>query len=370
VAAPICVPESVVRRRLVPAFVVWATLLPFLVPTTAAAAAEFTVIRPTPAGDRFETSASIARTTFPDGASEAFLVNGDNPVDALAAASVAGPDIPILYTRRDEVPTSVLQALADLEVEDVVLIGGRAVISDRVRERLSSEFGVGRIEGADRYDTAAKLATLAVEISGENPQEVLLVGGQRLPDALSAAPYAAQTGIPLLLTASDHLPPATARVLDELAPVTVRVVGGEGAVQSAALAGLEDEFEISRTYGADRYATSAAVARWTPGTAAVGFANGEKLVDALPGSVLLANLQGPILLTRPRVWGRTQGPGWSRTGISSPRAWPSAAPAAFPSTSSSTPGRSSRPPPSRSTPRPPTRPSASPSSPAPTSGTA
>lgn len=279
-------------------------------PAPARAGQDFTVVRPARAGDRFATSASIARLAFPDGVAEAFLVNGDDPVDALAASAVAGPDVPILYTHRDTAPDEVRAALDDLGVEDVYAVGGRAVISEAVVDSLTTPTRtVSRLSGEDRYETAYLLATWAADLADTPPTTVILVRGDQLADALSAAPYAARTGTPMLLTASDHLPDATWAGLDDILGRvgTLKVVGGPSAVHDDVVeeaADLGDGFvrPVERWFGADRYDTSKFIAqlRWweTPQTT-VGLANGVSLVDALPGAVLLAQSQAPVLLTRP-----------------------------------------------------------------------
>ena len=283
-------------------------------PGHARAGQGFTVVRPAQTTDRFATSASIARLAFPDGVAEAFLVNGDNPVDALAASSVAGPDVPILYTHRDSTPEEVRAALDDLGVEDVYAVGGRAVVSDAVVASLTTPArAVSRLAGDDRYETAHLLATLAADLADTPPTTVVLVRGDQLADALSAAPYAARTGTPMLLTASDHLPDATRAGLDDILgdQGTLKVVGGPGAVHDDVVeeaADLGDGFvrPVERWYGTDRYDTSKFIARlrwWETPQTTVGLANGVSLVDALPGAVLLAQSQAPVLLTRPDALG-------------------------------------------------------------------
>lgn len=71
----------------------------------------FVVQRLTATADRFQTSASIARTAFPDGVPAAILVNGDDPVDALVVSAVATTKTSTLHTRRDAVPAYVIAAL-------------------------------------------------------------------------------------------------------------------------------------------------------------------------------------------------------------------------------------------------------------------
>jgi putative cell wall-binding protein len=80
-----------------------------------------------------------------------------------------------------------------------------------------------RIAGTDRFDTAAALAR-------QRPgKHVLLATGTDFPDGLAGTPLAGRTG-PLLLTLPTALPAATAEALQELAPTTITVLGGPGAV--------------------------------------------------------------------------------------------------------------------------------------------
>ena len=326
--------------------------------TAAPAAADeaFTLIRPTPDADRFETAASIARMAFPGGAGlgevngrrAAILVNGDDPVDALAAASVAGTRLPILYTHRDSVPAATVAVLDELGIQVVMLAGGQGAISDaaalsvRTQQRLPYRFG-----GADRYETAALWASMVPPRPIPEPEQTphaVLVAGDRLADALSAAPYAAARGIPLLLTERDRLPAATAtalrRVLDQdplrddpQVADRLLVVGGPAAVSEAVLDEVDalaatptlanpaatdavaEPIHWSRWAGPDRYATAVQVAdptHWPSSTTTVGLANGERLVDALPGAVLLAQRGAPVLLLQNDAVGDATA-GWLRT---------------------------------------------------------
>jgi len=281
----------------------------------AAAQSPFTVQRLTATADRFQTSASIARTAFPDGVSTAMLVNGDDPVDALAASAVAGTGTPVLYTRRDTVPADVLTALHDLGVTDLTVVGGRAVVSDAAVDTLRGNgFTVQRLSGRDRYDTAATLARMAAARPHDDVGwRVLLVRGDALADALSVAPVAARYGYPLLLTGREHLPAATEQGLHDVlaaepSSVPVTVVGGPGAVSGAVLEEVDrlaaGAAQVDRWFGPDRYATAVTVAQRTTDGGRIGIANGVSLVDALPGAVLLARSAAPVLLSEPDRLGR------------------------------------------------------------------
>jgi hypothetical protein len=95
-----------------------------------------------------------------------------------------------------------------------------------------------RVAGANRYDTAAAIAEISW--SYEDTIVVFLANGENFPDALGMGPSTFELG-PLLLTQRDRLPNETIRVLKELEPCMVVVVGGRGAVSD----------EVARQ--ADRY---------------------------------------------------------------------------------------------------------------------
>lgn len=124
-----------------------------------------------------------------------------------------------------------------------------------------------------------------------------MVNGADLPGALAAAGPAAGAGRPVLLTTAAALPQATRDVLAELAPRGVTVVGSPAQVSDAVVAALPAPW---RAFGADRYATSALVARaFVPllGTSSAVLVSGADaaLVDALASGAL----GRPVLLTSP-----------------------------------------------------------------------
>ncbi|GAB7190779.1 hypothetical protein NUM3379_14860 [Kineococcus sp. NUM-3379] len=300
------VPPSV-RRRVLPTCLALLAALGGVAGGAAPthATPSFTLTRPADTRDRFATAASIARMAFPEGATEVAVVNGDNPVDALAASGWALTDIPILYVRRDSVPAAAAAALEDLDPEVVHVIGGEGAVSAAVARDIGRGRGrtVQRYDGANRYETAAQLAVSLTEYLGERPETVVLARGDDYADALAAAPWAAKDGAPVLLTRPTVLPDATLRALEVIGPRRVVVVGGEGAVG----AGIQNQLVASgldglRIEGRDRYETAANVARSGLtgfSRSRVGLANGASLVDALPGAVLLAQSGAPVLLTRP-----------------------------------------------------------------------
>lgn len=257
--------------------------------------------------DRYATAAAIARAAFPSGCTTAVVVTGEQFPDALAASSLAGAvGGPVLLTRRDSVPDVLASVLATgaLGVRDVVIVGGRGAVSDRVKVALEqSGYAVTRIEGVDRYDTAANVARETVRRLGPGfSGAAFVVRGDLFPDALAAAPLAYAEGMPVLLVRPGAVPAATKSAIQDLGASRAWVLGGAGAVADATAGSLGVPW--TRISGADRYATAAALrARalaegWTDGSY-VGIASGAVFPDGLAGGAAAGVKRGFLLLTKP-----------------------------------------------------------------------
>lgn len=127
-----------------------------------------------------------------------------------------------------------------------------------------------RLAGADRYSTAAAIASRAFPGYTGVSHVIVACGEDRAQaDAIAAAPLAGTLRAPILLTKATSVPPATASTIKAIAAanggaVKVVVIGGTGSVPSgvfSALDALNGSGSIERIAGADRYAVSAAIAR-------------------------------------------------------------------------------------------------------------
>ncbi|QDC25607.1 cell wall-binding repeat-containing protein [Georgenia yuyongxinii] len=160
---------------------------------------------------------------------------------------------------------------------------------------------VSRLGGADRYETAAKVAgrySPGVEVA-------YVATGMDYPDALTGAALAGKNDGPVLLTRPNSLPTATADALARLKPRRIVVLGGPAAVSKAvadllrAYSTANTADEVTRLAGDDRYGTAAAVAAKYPERVAVAYlATGTDYPDALTGAALAGHTGGPVLLTR------------------------------------------------------------------------
>ena len=177
--------------------------------------------------DRYATSAGISAATFDPDVPVAFVATGADYPDALAGGAAAGMlGGPMLLTRPDGLPAATVAELKRLRPAEIVILGGTGAIKAIVEQQLRAIAPVTRISGGDRYETAA--AVVARYFSGS--ANVWLATGLAYPDALAAAPLAAVTSAPLLLTRPTSLPAPTIAQLLRLHPSLVYVAGGTSAV--------------------------------------------------------------------------------------------------------------------------------------------
>ena len=105
--------------------------------------------------DRYATSAPIATSSHHG--DDVILANGEpgNYADALSANTLAGEkNIPILLTRTDKTPASVLAQLKDDGVKKITVVGGAGVVSAaQVAALEGPNYTVSRVSGSDRFAT-------------------------------------------------------------------------------------------------------------------------------------------------------------------------------------------------------------------------
>lgn len=251
---------------------------------------------------RIDTAVAIARAAHPTGSSTALLAVSSSFPDALAggplAAALGGP---LLLTGTSSVPAQTVQALRDLGVSSVRLLGGEAVIAPEVVTQLEAAgFTVSRLAGDSRFDTAAVMAR-AVQSArgGDGPRRAFLVPAFTFPDALIAAGPGGLLGMPVLLTQPEELHPAAAAVVRGVDEVVV--VDSDGQLAPAVIDQLRGlGVTVSRLGGNGRYATSGAVNDWLAQqvslSAEVIVARGDDFPDALAGGPLAASRQGRLML--------------------------------------------------------------------------
>lgn len=251
----------------------------------------------------YEIAAQVAGATCDSkvGSHSVALASGENWPDALAGSAL---DRPLLLTTQAFLPAptrAYLDPCRDHPKAKVIILGGQAAVSTAVEEDLRGMgFRVDRIAGADRYETAHRVARL---FAPDELPTVYLASGKNYADAVAAAPSVSRES-PLILTASDSLHSEARKFLtaEDRSIDEVTILGGTAAISEA----VETEIRslglaARRIAGADRYETAALIARESlalPGchpVRDVAVARGTSPYGGLAASALRGPCQ-PLLL--------------------------------------------------------------------------
>lgn len=270
------------------------------------------------AGDTmYETAVAQAKAAYPKGASIAIIAGpGDAWVDALSAAGLAGAiDGPILFSNADSMHPSSLQALEDLGIKKVIIVGGTAAVGVGV-ERDLRKAGIDPIErlwGKDCYGT-----NLAIFEYGERKgiwgkDLAILATGTWFGDALSVSPIAFAKKAPIFLvdrslSLNSSLKAAWERGARAGIGKTTVAVGGPAVVSQSAVdfAGKMSKLAggsgtATWLWGQEQYETSGKIATWAVDSQGfhwnnAAFTTGHLPYDALAGSVLQGKEKSVLLL--------------------------------------------------------------------------
>lgn len=159
-----------------------------------------------------------------------------------------------------------------------------------------------RCSGANRYATAAAISALDFP-DPDLVDTVFIATGSNFPDAVAGAAVAAKLGAPLLLVTGSGVPAETASELSRLAPETVVILGGIGAISESVATDLSAYGTTVRLAGPSRFDTAVAISQYgfpTDGSVETVFvATGFGFADALAAGPAAAALNGPVLLTPP-----------------------------------------------------------------------
>lgn len=179
--------------------------------------------------NRYGTAVEVAKTFDPASIDTVYIASGQVYADALAAGPLAGVDgDPVLLTRGTSLPKETKAALADLDPDTIVVLGGEASVSQAVADELVAYGTVERVAGENRYETAALLA----EEFGPT-DEAYVASGTQFADALAGGAYAGHQDAPLLLTDPLTLSEPTADDLVTRDPSYVGIFGGINSVSEA-----------------------------------------------------------------------------------------------------------------------------------------
>lgn len=250
--------------------------------------------------NRYETAVAVSAASFEPGVELAYVATGGAFPDALAggpAAATAGA--PLLLTDRASLPASTAAELERLAPGRIVVLGGPSAVQDEVLAALArlTDGAVTRLSGDNRYETAAAISR---SVFAPGVRNVVLTTGTGFADALAGGPAAGAQDSPVLLVDPGALPAATSQELARLRPQSVTVLGGASAVWPA----VEEQVRaqtgvtVTRVFGADRFTTSAEVARraFPDPVDTVYLATGLAFPDALAGGAVAGAAGVPLML--------------------------------------------------------------------------
>jgi putative cell wall-binding protein len=260
------------------------------------------------------------------GRMDIIVARADDYPDALAAGPLADVlNAPILLNPSSSLDADVaaeinrLGSLGGARYTTVHILGGTNALSDGVKDSilgLANVDNVVRYQGIDRYETAVGIATQTINNynfeTPFKPRDVnaYITTGINFPDALAAGAAAANNDGVVVLTDGTQLDRRgfTEQFLINLSNL---VKGGVvntsenfavGGPSAAAAATFDIRLAPNGAYvGADRYetATLTAAATFGPGFSGdYAVVSGEGFADALVAGGFIANLDGPLLLTR------------------------------------------------------------------------
>jgi len=151
-----------------------------------------------------------------------------------------------------------------------------------------------KLIGSTRYETAIKVSKKGWETS----DNVILVNGNAISDALAVTPFAKQKGAPILLTDLYKLNEDTKAEIKRLKAKNVFIVGGDGVVSEAILSELKEMgIKVERIAGDTRYETSLAIAKEMSNVSKIVIVNGLTGLSDATSIAAVAGIENmPILL--------------------------------------------------------------------------
>jgi putative cell wall-binding protein len=264
---------------------------------------------------RVLTAIEIAKNEYGT-AKGVILATANNFPDALAGSSLAGAlGYPVLLVSNNESELAAVQSeIEALGAKQVIVLGGKSVVSDSIMNRMAAAAGDSspeRLSGGTRYETAQAI----YEYGKKNnlwKGDPIIVTGSNYVDALSISAYAAAKCAPILLASGDASGKTAAKINNVIENVLtadyknnerVIIVGGTSAVDSSIDTWIKKNVgvnEVKRIAGDTRYTTSAAVVDFCVSegmtTSYVGVAVGTNYPDGLAMGPAVAKHNGVLAI--------------------------------------------------------------------------
>lgn len=264
--------------------------------------------------DPATTAAGVALAVFPSAKvaqrpTAVTLIDEDEWQGAVAAAVLMAAPVraPLLVTADGDLPDPTEQALDTLSPQgssatdkaQAFAIGSAAAPDD---------LRTTQVNGASPADLAAAIEDLRDKLFKGPPAHVVLAPEEDSAFAMPAAAWAARSGDPVLFSARDKLPPATAKQLRSAAKVPVFVLGPSAAISSDVVREVAKIGNpVRRVAAEDPVENAIALARYAsgdfgwnvndPGHGLVVARSDEPIAAAIAAPLSASGTWGPLLLT-------------------------------------------------------------------------
>lgn len=230
--------------------------------------------------DRYVTALEISKQYVTE-TERVIVVSGEVYPDAISASALSAQQgYPILLSKKNEVSEDVKKEIQRVKAKEILLVGGKSTISQKVEEELSTVSKVKRLAGKDRYKTSLELFEYKKMLDPKS-KKVFLASGRNFVDALVAAPYIYKEGSIVLYDEGCGID------INKYKPELI--FGGP-----TSLPGFD---KVQRIYGRDRYETSVKLAEKFNSKTVV-FASGYDYPDALAGALVASRENAPIILVK------------------------------------------------------------------------
>jgi hypothetical protein len=300
---------------------------PAEVETPAAAAAEelgypsFATNNTTRVGgaDAASIAAGVALAVFPAATpaqrpATVTLVDEDDWQGAVASAVLMAEPLrsPLLVSSPGEPPEPTSQALAALAPQggdkNGNVAGGKAQLFVVGEAAAPDDLRAISIAGGDPPTLAAEILRQRDRLFGSPPRHIVLTSEAAPEFAAPAAAWAARSGDPVLYTAAEKLPLATAQALKRHPKAPVYVLGPSTAVSSEVVREADEAGgRVRRVSGEDPVTSALALARYArggfgwnvndPGHGFVVARSDAPLAVAVAAPLSASGTWGPLLLT-------------------------------------------------------------------------
>ena len=264
--------------------------------------------------DRIETAVKVSQKSYPNGTKAVILANKNKFADVLTAVPFSVQiGAPILFTDTNTLPADTKAEIARLGATTVYINGGENSVAKSIAEALKKEGkSVHRFNGADRYETASLIGEKIRERGNKNVVEI--ASGETFPDALSLSSLAVKENAPILLSKKNELTIPTKLALSTWKVNKATIAGQKETISNDVEKMVKDGFlltynsinnkysgakDLRRIGGADRYETSALIAKYAVPEASLGvYTSGQIFADALVAGPYAGINKAPVLLVK------------------------------------------------------------------------